>query len=96
MRLLLSGTTIEYYITPARIRSAHAGQGHGQRSHNFIQVHGHKSHNLLEAPLGGSSKIENKVDSPEDEENKNEVNGDLNDAAALKGAHENENAGGKM
>ena len=95
MRLLLSGTTIEYYITPARIRSAHAGQAHGQKSHNFIQVQGHKSHNLLEAPLGGSSKIENKGNSPEDEENINEANGDINDAAALKVAHENENAGEK-
>ena len=95
MRLLLSGTTIEYYITPARIRSTHAGQGHGQKPHNFIQVQGHKSHNLLEAPLGGSSKIEYKVNSPEDEENKNEANGDLNDAAVLRVAHENENAGEK-
>ena len=93
MRLLLSGTTIEHYITPARMRSAHTIQGHGQKPLNFLQVQGHKSHNLLEAPPGGKSKIENKVNSPEDKERKNEAHGNLDDTE--KGAHEHENAGEK-
>ena len=65
MRLLLSGTTIEYYITPSRGRSSDGGvnQGQGQKSNDLFVRKSHKSHDLLEAPPGatGSAVVKNQV-----------------------------------
>ena len=58
MRILLAGTTVEYYITAGRGGLTYGqGQGQGQQPNDLFVDQGHKSHGLLEVhPDGGVVK----------------------------------------